>query len=463
VAEVTDSLYRDKVKPLSLSKRLLLAVSIILTIFLGFTAFSLNNAFKASYDVTQHKQLKNHIYMLLTAAEFTESGTINMPTSLAEPAFSTPNSGLYAQIVDENSTVWHSDSLLGRTLTLPNIQRQQDQQQQELFSTIESGADKLLNLAYSVVWENSKGQQYDFTLHVSQDLKATEQANNEFRLNLWYWLGGTGFGLLLIQILILRWSLRPLSDVANDLQAIENGAENRLSQNYPTELNQLTRNINTLLDQEQSRRQRYKNALADLAHSLKTPLAVLQNELVANRDKVLHHRETDTQLEQIIKSIDYQLQRAATEGRTTLQAPVAISQLINKITGSLDKVYQNKQVQYQSELDSQLTLSADEGDMYELFGNILENAYKYCTSKVKTSIMSNEEHITFYVDNDGAGIPQDSQADILKRGKRMETQTEGQGLGLAIASDIVDAYQGKISLGKSKLGGACFIITLPKR
>ena len=461
MAEVTDSIYRDKVKALSLSKRLLLAVSIILTIFLGFTAFSLNNAFKASYDVTQHKQLKNHIYMLLTAAEFTESGTINMPASLAEPAFSTPNSGLYAQIVNQTNTVWQSGSLLGRALTLPNIQRQQ--QQHELLYKIDSGSEKLLNLAYSVTWENSKGQEYDFTLHVSQDLKATQQANNEFRLNLWYWLGGTGLGLLLIQILILRWSLRPLSDVADDLQAIENGAENRLSQNYPTELNQLTRNINTLLDQEQSRRQRYKNALADLAHSIKTPLAVLQNELNPNRGELSHKRETDTQLEQIIKSIDYQLQRAATEGRTTLQAPVAISELINKITASLDKVYREKQVKYQSKLDTALTLSADEGDMYELFGNILENAYKYCTSKVNAGIMSDEEHITFYVDNDGAGIPQAAQADILKRGKRMDTQTEGQGLGLAIASDIVDAYQGEISLGKSQLGGACFIITLPKR
>ncbi len=461
MAEVTDSIYRDKVKALSLSKRLLLAVSIILTIFLGFTAFSLNNAFKASYDVTQHKQLKNHIYMLLTAAEFTESGTINMPASLAEPAFSTPNSGLYAQIVNQTNTVWQSGSLLGRALTLPNIQRQQ--QQHELLYKIDSGSEKLLNLAYSVTWENSKGQEYDFTLHVSQDLKATQQANNEFRLNLWYWLGGTGLGLLLIQILILRWSLRPLSDVADDLQAIENGAENRLSQNYPTELNQLTRNINTLLDQEQSRRQRYKNALADLAHSIKTPLAVLQNELNPNRGELSHKRETDTQLEQIIKSIDYQLQRAATEGRTTLQAPVAISELINKITASLDKVYREKQVKYQSKLDTALTLSADEGDMYELFGNILENAYKYCTSKVNAGIMSDEEHITFYVDNDGAGIPQAAQADILKRGKRMDTQTEGQGLGLAIASDIVDAYQGKISLGNSQLGGACFIITLPKR
>ena len=365
--------------------------------------------------------------MLLTAAEFTESGTIIMPNSLAEPAFSTPNSGLYAQIINQSSdTIWQSGSLLGRTFNLPSIERHQ----QEHISIIESGSDKLLNLAYSVIWENMAKQEYDFTLHVSQDLKASQQAKDEFRLNLWYWLGGTGLGLLLIQILILRWSLRPLSDVAEDLQAIEDGAENRLSQNYPTELNRLTRNINTLLDQEQTRRQRYKNALADLAHSIKTPLAVLQNELKPNRGVVTRKRESDIQLEQIIKSIDYQLHRAGTEGRSTLQAPVSISSLINKITSSLDKVYQDKKVQYHSEFDSALTLSADEGDMYELFGNILENAYKYCTSRVSINIIADEEQITFYIDNDGAGIPKTAQIDILKRGKRMDTQTEGQGLSL---------------------------------
>jgi two-component system sensor histidine kinase PhoQ len=457
---VTGSIWRGTVKPLSLSKRLLFSVSIVLTIFLGFSAFSLNNAFRASYDVTQHKQLKNYIYMLLTAAEFTEAGTIIMPDSLAEPAFSTPNSGLYAQIVNQGSnTIWQSGSLLGRTFNLPSIERHQ----QEHISIIESASDKLLNLAYSVIWENMVGQEYDFTLHVSQDLKASQQAKDEFRLNLWYWLGGTGLGLLLIQILILRWSLRPLSDVAEDLQAIEDGSEQRLSQNYPTELNRLTRNINTLLDQEQTRRQRYKNALADLAHSIKTPLAVLQNELNPNRGLVTHKRESDIQLEQIIKSIDYQLHRAGTEGRSTLQAPVSISSLINKITASLDKVYQEKKVQYLAEFDTSLTLSADEGDMYELFGNILENAYKYCTSRVSTNIVADEEQITFYIDNDGVGIPETAQIDMLKRGKRMDTQTEGQGLGLAIASDIVDAYQGRISLGDTQLGGACFIITIPKR
>ena len=113
--------------------------------------------------------------MLLTAAEFTESGNIIMPSSLAEPAFSTPNSGLYAKIVNQDDTVWHSESLLGKALTLPNTLRTQPQEQ---ISVIELGSEQLLNLAYRVVWENSQGLEYDFTLHVSEYLKASQQAKD---------------------------------------------------------------------------------------------------------------------------------------------------------------------------------------------------------------------------------------------------------------------------------------------
>ena len=148
----------------------------------------------------------------------------------------------------------------------------------------------------------------------------------------------------------------------------------------------------------------------------------------------------------------YQLD-AATEGSSTLQAPVVITALIKKLTTSLDKEYQGKHITYQSRLDPTLTLSADEGNMNELFGNLLENAYKYCGIRVSTEIITDEESIRFYIDNDGKEIPKSAQKDILKCGKRMGTQTEGQGLGLAIACDIVDAYQGTIKIRSSKLGG----------
>lgn len=444
-------------KHLSLSQRLLITVSIVLTIFLGLTAISINNAFQASYDVSDQRQLRNHLYMLLTAAEFTEKGDIIMPSEFAEPAFSTPNSGLYAQMANQHGIVWQSPSTLGQDLAFP-IHFSPPYEQ---FSISPYQDSDLLNFAYSVVWVNTLGQEFEYTIHVSEDRTTSQQEKAEFSLHLWYWLGSAGFALLLIQVLVLRWSLKPLSEVAQNLSAIESGETSRLSQNYPAELNQLTRNINTLLDHEQSRRLRYKHALADLAHSIKTPLAVLRTELES--DKTMTSFTSYEQLKRVTNLIDYQLQRAATEGSTSLQAPINIAYLVEKIVNSLDKVYHDKTIQHDIEIEPQLRVNADEGDMYELLGNLLENAYKYCDQRVITIITTSNDHILIQIDDDGEGIPKSAQADILKRGKRIDTQTEGQGLGLAIVSNILEAYQGTIGLGETPLGGARFVITLPRR
>jgi two-component system sensor histidine kinase PhoQ len=448
------------IKHLSLSNRLLIVVSFVLTAFLGLSAFSLNNAFQASSDSAQHKRLKNYVYTLLTSAEFGDQGWITMPDDLAELNFSTPNSGLYAQITTGQQIVWQSKSSLGLFIALPN----HPGPSKEFLSVIKlNNQVKLMNLAYGFVWESEQGKQFEYTINVSEDLNAIDLQKAKFQLNLWYWLGGTGLMLLIVQALILRWGLRPLYDVADDLHAIERGDRKRLLKNYPTELNQLTQNINNLLDHEESRRKRYKNSLADLAHSLKTPLAVFRGELENSTNLTEVKHIGHEQLDRISALVDYQLQRASTEGYNSLQAPVSLGNIINKILLSLDKVYQAKSIRRQFEIERDVFIHADEGDMYELLGNLLENAYKYGNKRVNVLVISRLDTVDIHIEDDGNGIPEHAHKDIIKRGKRIDTQIEGQGLGLSIASDIIAAYHGEIRLQKSHLGGANFIICLPKQ
>jgi len=430
----------------------------VLTAFLGLSAFSLNNAFQASTDEAQHKRLKNYVYSLLTAAEFAEDGSVSLPGQLAEPDFSLPNSGLYAQITSGHEIIWQSPSSLGLFIALP----EHPGPSKEKLSTIElTGEVFLLNLAYGVTWENEQQQLFSYTINISENLSAIEQQKSGFQLSLWRWLGGTGLILLIAQAFILRWGLRPLHDVAADLNAIESGDRKRLSKDYPQELNQLTQNINTLLDHEQSRRQRYKNSLADLAHSLKTPLAVIRGELESTAENSALRHTTSEQLNRLSELVDYQLQRAATEGQSSLQSPLSLGEIAHKILNSLDKVYQAKKIHQQCEIDYNLFIHADEGDIYELLGNLLENAYKYCTKQISISIKSHANTIEIRIDDDGNGIPEHAQNDILKRGKRIDSQVEGHGIGLAIVSDITDAYHGEITIEKSHFGGARFILLLP--
>ena len=444
---------------LSLSNRLLLAVSLVLTAFLGLSAFSLNNAFQASAESAQRKQLEISKISLLTALEFDEAGRVTLEKT-ANPKLNTPNSGLYAQVTSGREIVWQSQSMLGLFLALPDHPGGTN----EKFSIIQlNDEETLLNLASGIIWENEQGKEFNYTLNIAEDLDTILQQKANFQLSLWYSLGGTGLMLLFAQAFILRWGLRPLHDVAIDLNAIESGDHERLSTNYPKEVNQLTQNINILLDHEHSRRERYKNSLADLAHSLKTPLAVMRGEFDMNHNTSNLRKTAHEQLDRISALVDYQLQRAATEGHSSLQAPVSLGEIIHKILGSLDKVYQSKNIQRQYKIEQDIFIHADEGDMYELLGNLLENAYKYCSEHVSIFISKHDSTIEIHIDDDGNGIPEHAQQDIIKRGKRIDTQAEGQGLGLAIASDIIEAYKGEIHIENSHLGGARFIIYLPKQ
>jgi two-component system, OmpR family, sensor histidine kinase PhoQ len=447
------------VNKLSLSNRLLIAVSLVLTAFLGLSAISLNNAFESSAKAEQKKRLKNYIYTLLTAAELDDKGRLRMSHDLAEPKFSIPNSGLYAQITSNGKIVWQSPSTLGHFLALPFDPGPSNEEYHVV--EMETGMT-LLNLAFGIVWETENGEEIAYTINAAEDMHVLREQTADFQRSLWYWLGGTGLMLLIAQWIILRWSLRPLHDVAIDLHAIETGEHRRLNDEYPKELQQLTYRINTLLDHEESRRQRYKNSLADLAHSLKTPLSVFRGEL-ENSDSLEQLRQTGyEQLDRISTLVDYQLQRASTEGKSSLLAPVSLGEIIHKIIGSLDKVYQNKAIRTQCEIERDAYIHADEGDMYELLGNLLENAYKYSRKQVHIIVTSQNDKIHIRVEDDGSGIPARAEGFVIKRGHRIDTQAEGQGLGLAIVSDIIMAYEGNINLERSRLGGASFVIELPR-
>jgi two-component system sensor histidine kinase PhoQ len=450
-----------KVINLSLTNRLLIAVTIVLTAFLGLSAISLNNAFERSAESELKKRLQNYVYTLLTSAELNAQNQLVMSRDLAEPRFAIPNSGLYAQITSGNGhVVWQSPSTIGHFLALPFS----PEPSQEEFHTVELETDiTLLNLAFGIVWEAEDGAELRFTINVAEDMHTFQQVTDSFQRSLWYWLGGTGLMLLIAQWLILRVSLRPLYHAADDLHAIETGEQRRLDDDYPKELKQLTQRINALLNHEESRRTRYKNSLADLAHSLKTPLAVFRGELdnTHNLDelKVTGYE----QLDRISTLVDYQLQRASTEGKSTFLAPISLGEIIYKIVDSLDKVYQSKHIRTRCEIDRDAYIHADEGDMYELLGNLLENAYKYGHRNVHIIVSVHNDIVRIRVEDDGVGIPTHASGLVIKRGQRIDTQAEGQGLGLAIVSDIIMAYEGSIHLDRARLGGASFIVELPRQ
>lgn len=448
------------IRRLSIHQRLLLAASLVLTAFLGFTGFALDKAFRSATEEALQARLFSSVYALLAAAEEDSEGMLAMPEALTDPRFNRPDSGLYALVSGREAAYrWHSGSALGRNLaiSLPVEPGQSMIQKDDL-----SAGEAVMSLSFGVVWEDFQGRELAYTLTVAEDLKPLIEQVSAFRNSLFFWLGGAALLLLLAQGWVLRWGLTPLRQVAEALTDIESGRSQQLKGAFPKELSPLTSNINSLIRHAETRQQRYRDSLGDLAHSLKTPLAILQGladqttPLQAEEQRLLN--EQVTRMNQIV---GHQLQRAAASGRTSLSLTLPVKPVVARIAQSLQKVYADKAIEWQLDLPDSLAFQGDEGDLMELLGNLMENACKYGAGRVRVSgAQLNELCLT--IEDDGPGIATERAEDVLQRGHRADQQLPGQGIGLAVVLDIVTAYKGKLLIGSSEtLGGAEMTLSLP--
>ena len=436
----------------SLHSRLLLVASLVLAGFLGVTGLALDKAFRDSAEAATQERLQSYIYALLAAADEDSDGRMVPPRELPEPRFSKPDSGLYAIITRQDTgPLWQSGSLTGRDMGDTGYQPPGERG----FSRLARNGMQLYALAFGVAWEDDAGTEALYTFTVAEDTTVFEAEINSFRSTLWRWLGGMALVLLLAQGVILRWGLRPLRSVTADLQKIEQGRAERLEGDYPRELAGLTSSLNSLIEHSKTVQTRYRNSLGDLAHSLKTPLAILQSSQTGSDAADASHMLVSKQVERMDEIISHQLQRAAVSGRSTLAAPVAVGTVVQRLVRTLDKVYQEKAVAADLELDPEATFTGDEADLTEILGNLLENAYKYCHSAVRVGVNTNQltGGAEISIEDDGPGIPADQVGILLQRGRRMDESVPGQGIGMSMASEIITLYGGDLSFDDSPLGG----------
>lgn len=448
----------------SLRGRLALAALLVLLLFLGFTGYALDRAFQNSIEGALLERLKTQIYALLTAAE-DEQGKLVMPELLQDPELNRIGSGRYGLITDgAGNEIWRSPSAV--SLTLTGLQTAAAGEYS--LSETDTDNERLFLFSYGVIWENQDGSESRYGFHILQSNAPIAAEISGFRSTLWRWLGGMGILLLLIQAVILRWGLAPLPRLAADLRKIEQGEREQLSGKYPKELAGVATNLNVLIANERRQRQRYRNTLADLAHSLKTPLAILRGvtpqQLNTAPDEAL-----DTiagQVDRMDQIVTYQLQRASSPQVSLTVKPVALEPLADKLMRTLEKVYRDKGVATEIDITSSCQFKGDERDLMEILGNLLDNAFKACRNKValrgnRITAISGDSSLRVSIEDDGPGIPEEKRQDILLRGVRADTSQPGQGIGLAVALEIVESYRGKLEVEKSTLGGARFIIELP--
>jgi two-component system sensor histidine kinase PhoQ len=320
-----------------------------------------------------------------------------------------------------------------------------------------------------VALDTAEKKSVHLTFMVAQTEDQLEGRNAVFRRSLIFWLASLGVMLILLQMLLLRWSLTPLRKVANEMSRVELGEREHLGDQYPAELTGLTERINAFIDSEREQRVRTRNTLADLAHSLKTPLAVVRSGLeTVSGESGLRDQVLD-QIRKMDELVAYQLARAATSGRQTFATTaIPIAGYAEDLVQSLEKVYAAKNVLCEFDIDDNAAFYGEQGDLLELMGNLLENAFKWARHRVllvvKMRPVAGRQRpgLWLSVEDDGPGIDEDKIDTILQRGVRGDERVQGHGIGLSIVQDIVRAYKGELIVDRSpEFDGARFSVKLP--
>ncbi len=250
-------------RPLSLQARSLLAASFALAAFLGLAGFALDQAINGALRSALHERLQSYIYGYLGGSDTSRGGKLIPPELPPDPRFNQPGSGLYAGVVGEK-THWLSPSAIGKNLPFETQLKPNESSFTGPFKT-ESGSIYLLSLG--VTYEVPERESVPLTFHVAEDSAVLEGQLEVFRRTLLIHLGGVGVLLLIVQLLVLRWSLRPLRRITNELEKVERGEQRQLASAYPPELAGLAGSLNDFITSERERVGRYRNTLADLAHS----------------------------------------------------------------------------------------------------------------------------------------------------------------------------------------------------
>ncbi|WP_207235220.1 sensor histidine kinase, partial [Pseudomonas sp. FW306-2-11AA] len=366
------------------------------------------------------------------------------------PAYQRPFSGHYFHI-DFADNHWRSRSLWDQELPLLD--------HPGLHSNLQLGPEGQQLLVLRADYRRL-GQ--SISISVAQDYTPVRESFQRMR-QVGLGLGLTGLLLILVlQRVTVRRALRPLENAREQIAQLQQGQRSQLDDQVPLELVPLVAQINHLLAHTEDSLKRSRNALGNLGHALKTPLAVLLS--LASGEKLDAHPELRKilreQLAQVQQRLNRELNRARLAGDALPGAQFDCAAELPGLLATLNMIH-GDHLNLDYTAPSGLHLPWDREDLLELLGNLLDNACKWADAEVRLSIVETAEGFVLAVEDDGPGIPEAQRDQVFSRGTRLDEQTDGHGLGLGIARDIVEAGGGELVLQESEWGGLKVVVELP--
>ena len=446
----------------SVTRRLLLSATVALLVFFGAAILGLDVLFRNLADRAQRELLDSEIVALIADAEPNTAGAIAGARTSPESRMQTPGSGLYGEIrIRGGKSLWRSASMTGLGLSFAS--ELAPGRRSFGFERGPTG-QRLVVESRGISWDTLAGPPQQLVVTVAL---STESYDTQLALYRGQLLGGSvalAVALIALLWILQRWALSPIRRLEVEILEIENGKRVALSGGWPRELRGVTDNLNELLQIERERIERYRNTLGNLAHSLKTPLAVLRAALVGNA--AVPAATVAAQTTRMTEIVDHQLRRATRGGPLPGQMPIAVGSIVDDLRSALLRVYASKDLVIENALGASVHFTGDRDDLFEALGNLLDNSCKWCRSRVTVSAQpttdaNGRKQLQLCIDDDGPGIPEEWRERVQQRGVRADEHQPGQGLGLAMVLEMADAYGGRLTLLSAPGGGARVELTLP--
>lgn len=444
----------------SLSRRLIIVATAWIIPLLLFGGWALDETITKSLQRNFDSQLKQYLDSMIGAAEIDETGEVRFTRALGDQRFFEQYSGLYWQVNAPGRQPFYSRSLWDRILPLDFHGNHEDEHKQTIFAW---QAERLRIIDQDIKLPRAKSA---IRFAVAANIEDLEKQIRYFRRTLFRSLGVTGLGLIFLSALQATYGLSPLRAVRRGLEAIKTGRARRLAEEFPPEIQPLANEMNDLLDQSDAAAEQGRMHAGNLAHALKTPMAVLLNEAQDNPKNLAE--TVRAQVEQMQRHVDHHLARArALAQRASLGLRTPVWPSMQNLKRTLEKIYQDKDIIIEIRGDEAAQFRGERQDLEEVLGNLLDNGCKYGGPDLRVTVKTEKESaqdgfVHLIIEDSGVGIPVAHRERLFQRGARLDTDQTGTGLGLAIVRDVTELYGGRVALGKSaELEGLQVDVWLP--
>ena len=428
-----------------------------LVLALVATGFLLTDLYSRALDTSLSETLEFHVESL--AGALLETGDpLSDTIALTDPRFGRPRSGWYWAIRDDAGQLYNlSTSVVGITLPVltgaPDASGIRTGVMDDVFGTRMRVVERAVTLA-------PKTYQIVVTGSLSEVLKLVE----DFRGQTFIVLGAVGAMLAIMSVIVARIAMRPISRLRKAIERVREGDAVAVDGAYPTEIAPLAEEVNELLRSNAQIIERAKSQVGNLAHGLKTPIAVLRNEAAAKKGALADVVAAET--EKMSTMVSTYLERARLAARTSVVGKKADSTMIMlRLTRVMRKIHPDVTVAFQRPDASLPWFRGDEADLEEMAGNLLDNACKWSKGQVGVRLSAERGDtgamLLIRIDDNGPGLSEEDAQKVLRRGVRLDEKTPGSGLGLDIVKELVDVYGGSLQLKRSALGGLLVELRLP--